>query len=91
MARTSWKVMAERLAGRLANHASCETHPASAPAPGCPFCDDRTAYAEYIAAGGHDHRPVASGRVLSFKEWKALAEAHALTRTDTTGETETTP
>jgi hypothetical protein len=75
MARPSWKGVAERLAGRLANHAFCETHGPGRPDPDCPFCDDRTAYAEYIAAGGYDHRPIfEGGQILSFKEWKALAE-----------------
>ncbi|WP_188194853.1 hypothetical protein [Nonomuraea sp. SYSU D8015] len=49
---------AEALAARMAAHAYCETHPLEDERPDCPYCLDRAAYAEWLASGGHDYRPV---------------------------------
>lgn len=55
-AKPDWKRIADRLAIQLASHAFCDEHPASRPAPDCPFCADRATYAAYLAAGGKDSR-----------------------------------
>lgn len=49
-------LMAERLATRLAEHAGCCDHTEAAPGRGCPFCEDRSAYLAFVAAGGRDYR-----------------------------------
>ena len=70
MTAVQWRRIAERLADRLSVHAFCESHPASAPDPDCPFCGDRTAYQAYLNAGGQDcrRRPPA-GKPVPIAEW----------------------
>ena len=51
--KPDWHKIADRLAGRLANHAFCATHvPPGSDPENCPFCDDVAAYEEYRRAGG---------------------------------------
>lgn len=57
------------LAGRLAAHAHCDEHPESASRKDCPYCEDRTAFASYLTAGGRDPRPAKpTGRGITLSE-----------------------
>lgn len=56
------------LASRMAHHAECDTHPASQPDQGCPYCMDRAAYAAWLAAGGQDYRPDYGGPGVTLGE-----------------------
>lgn len=72
MARTNWRAVADRLAGRMLNHAfNClEGHePAD---PDCPFCEDTAAYLAYLDAGGTVRHAPERGRcvpVHEISEW----------------------
>ena len=53
----NWREVADVLAERLAHHAFCNAHSAARPDADCPFCRDRAAYEQYLAAGGTDYQP----------------------------------
>jgi hypothetical protein len=74
------RVVAELLAQRMAVHAFCEDHPETRPERGCPFCEDRAAYAAWLASGGRDYRSRAGGPSISLTELRRLHEEEARDR-----------
>lgn len=71
---SKWRPVAERLAQQMAAHADCEIHPEDQSQKGCPSCDDRSAYAAWLGAGGRDYRPVDPPGTRTVSVWELRAE-----------------
>jgi hypothetical protein len=83
MASPSWEQVAKALAGRLRNHAYCETHPGSRPDAACPFCADRSAYRLWQAKAGVQDPPPYDWPTIDIFELHR--SDRATTRTETEG------
>lgn len=62
------RTAAEALARQMAIHAFCDTHSEANPDADCPFCQDRAAYALWLASGGKDYRVVIDGTLVPLTE-----------------------